>query len=150
MRRRAASPRAPPGPVRRGRRLGRPDGPQGQRLLVAGRVAPRYARGDDGERVPEGRGRRRPVGVRRALPQRQRPDRGAVHGVVRGREEVPQEDPHHERAERAHRGGNGRGRVRLPPWLQDQHRRHVQGRLEEARAQHRNWRGPSHLVRRMK
>ncbi|TVU30267.1 hypothetical protein EJB05_21877, partial [Eragrostis curvula] len=35
---------------------------------------------------------------------------------------VPQEDPHHEREERAQRGGHGRGRVRLSPWLQGQHR----------------------------
>jgi hypothetical protein len=77
-----------------------------------------YARDDNGELVREGRGWRRPVGVRRALPQQQGPDHGAIHGVVRDREEVLQADPHQQHADRALRGGPGRRRVRLPPRLQ--------------------------------
>jgi hypothetical protein len=139
-------PRRPPrpGPVRG--QLGAAAA-QGPPLHVPGRR--RHRGGDDGEWLREGAGRGRPRGVRRALPQQRGPDHGAVHEVVRRREAVPQADPHHEHAHRPLRGCPGRRRVRLPPRLQEQHRRHVQGRLGRARPRHQRRRGPRHLVRRL-
>ncbi|KAF8692940.1 hypothetical protein HU200_039302 [Digitaria exilis] len=69
----------------------------------------------DAQRLQRGRRRRRPVGVRRQVPQEHGARRGALHGVVQQGQALPQAHP--DPRQWQVRARQGRGRVRHPAWL---------------------------------